>query len=200
MTARDVQPAPHWPLSRCSTMLADMNDPIRLPANARPPDAVTSPVNAEPIAALRLATEADLGDLLRWRNDPETRHFRNDPRLIEPDEHAAWLERRQRSESRVYIYAHAGRPVGNITLDVSAQRLRTGLDHCSGMARARHWQSDGYGSHQDDTPRSAPMVQDARRQYRVITVSRIMWISPARKRRRDAILGVTTCRVEMSKR
>ncbi len=76
-------------------------------------------VTAIPVAALRLATEADLSELLRWRNDPETRHFRNDPRLIEPAEHAAWLKKRQRSESRVYIYEYAGQPAGNITLDVS---------------------------------------------------------------------------------
>jgi RimJ/RimL family protein N-acetyltransferase len=120
-------------------MLAEMNDPIRLTGDAKPPDAVTSPVNAEPIAALRLATEADLGELLRWRNDPETRHFRNDPRVIEPDEHAAWLERRQRSESRVYIYEYAGRPAGNITLDVSARGCELG------WIIAPEWRGHGIG-------------------------------------------------------
>jgi UDP-2,4-diacetamido-2,4,6-trideoxy-beta-L-altropyranose hydrolase len=107
--------------------------------NAKAPSAVTPPVNAEPIAALRLATEADLGELLRWRNDPETRHFRNDPRLIEPGEHAAWFERRQRSESRVYIYEYAGQPVGNITLDVFERGCELG------WIIAPEWRGRGVG-------------------------------------------------------
>jgi UDP-2,4-diacetamido-2,4,6-trideoxy-beta-L-altropyranose hydrolase len=108
-------------------------------ANAKAPSAASSPVNAEPIVALRLATEADLAELLRWRNDPETRHFRNDSRLIEPDEHTAWLERRQRSESRVHICEYAGQPVGNITLDVSARGCELG------WIIAPEWRGRGIG-------------------------------------------------------
>jgi RimJ/RimL family protein N-acetyltransferase len=116
-----------------------LNGRIRMTTNAKAPSAVSSLVNDEQVSALRLATEADLGELLRWRNDPETRHFRNDPRLIEPDEHAAWLERRQRSESRVYICEYAGQPVGNITLDVSARGCELG------WIIAPEWRGHGIG-------------------------------------------------------
>lgn len=88
---------------------------------------------------LRLASEADLGELLRWRNDRETRHFRNDPRPVDPDEHAAWLKRRQQSESRVYIFEYAGQPVGNITLDVSARGYELG------WIIAPEWRGRGIG-------------------------------------------------------
>ena len=115
-----------------------LNGRIRMATNAKAPSAVNSLVNDEP-SALRLATEADLGELLRWRNDPETRHFRDDPRLIEPDEHAVWLERRQRSESRVYVCEYAGRPVGNITLDVSARGCELG------WIIAPEWRGRGIG-------------------------------------------------------
>jgi RimJ/RimL family protein N-acetyltransferase len=92
----------------------------------RSPEIVATPGDTDQVPALRLATEADLSELLRWRNDPKTRHFRNDPRLIKSDEHAAWLKRRQQSESRVYIYEYAGQPVGNITLDVSERGYELG--------------------------------------------------------------------------
>jgi RimJ/RimL family protein N-acetyltransferase len=94
---------------------------------------------ANPVPALRLATEADLSELLRWRNDPETRRFRNDPRLIEPDEHAAWLKRRQQSHNRVYIYEYAGQPAGNITLDVSERGYELG------WIIAPEWRGRGIG-------------------------------------------------------
>src|SRR5262245_46010999 len=108
----------------------------RQPKVQRPAASLAS---ADPVPVLRLATEADLGELLRWRNDPETRHFRNDPRVIGPDEHAAWLKRRQQSESRVHIYEYAGQPAGNITLDVSARGYELG------WIIAPEWRGRGIG-------------------------------------------------------
>jgi RimJ/RimL family protein N-acetyltransferase len=83
---------------------------------------------------LRLATEADLPELLRWRNDPVTRFFRPDPRVIEADEHAAWLKRRQASESCVYVFEirRDGKtsftywPAGTLTLDVDGHECELG--------------------------------------------------------------------------
>ena len=74
---------------------------------------------------LRPATEGDATELLRWRNDPVTRHFRNDPRVVSHDEHIAWLTRRQVSDSKVYVF-DAPEPVGNITLNVDARGTEIG--------------------------------------------------------------------------
>jgi RimJ/RimL family protein N-acetyltransferase len=66
---------------------------------------------------LRFATDDDLSELLRWRNDPVTRFFRDDDRIIEPQEHMEWLHRRQKGPSCVYIFEHEEIPVGNVVLD-----------------------------------------------------------------------------------
>jgi RimJ/RimL family protein N-acetyltransferase len=76
--------------------------------------------------SLRLAVETDLPELLRWRNDEITRRFRNDDRLVQPDEHRAWFARRQASDSKIYIFEFDSIPRGNITLDVDEHGTEVG--------------------------------------------------------------------------
>lgn len=73
---------------------------------------------------LRLATTADLPIILKWRNDPTTRFYRNDSRVIEAEEHAVWFAARQSSLNQVFLFEARmtafteKEPVGQIVLDI----------------------------------------------------------------------------------
>lgn len=75
---------------------------------------------------IRQATLNDAKVLLEWRNDPVTRHFRNDPRIITIEEHLLWLKKRQSSDNKIYIFEDRGIAVGNICVDVSARGVELG--------------------------------------------------------------------------
>lgn len=75
---------------------------------------------------IRLAMDVDMQELLRWRNDEETRRYRDDPRMITPAEHALWFMRRQASDSNVWIAEIDGAPVGNVTLDMDERGIQLG--------------------------------------------------------------------------
>lgn len=91
--------------------------------------------------ALRLAGEVHAAELLRWRNDPETRLYRDDPKIIEPDEHLSWLRRRQASRSRVFIFFNECTPVGNVTIDTDDIKKRVEI----GWIVAPEWRRKGLG-------------------------------------------------------
>ena len=81
---------------------------------------------------LRLATTADLPLILKWRNDPTTRFYRNDSRMIEADEHADWFARRQASANKVFLFGARMtafsdlEPVGQIVLDIEEDGTEIG--------------------------------------------------------------------------
>lgn len=54
---------------------------------------------------LRPATAEDLDELLRWRNDPITRLYRNDDRIITEDEHKVWFEK---NKGNIFVYDNKG--------------------------------------------------------------------------------------------
>lgn len=78
---------------------------------------------------LRPAAPDDLDELLRWRNDPITRHYRNDDRIISPAEHADWFAT---NRSRLYIYDNKGQ----IKLDGAGE---------IGWIVAPQWRGQGVG-------------------------------------------------------
>ena len=81
---------------------------------------------------LRLATTADLPLILKWRNDPTTRFYRNDSRVIEASEHADWFAARQSSLNKVFLFEARmtafsdAEPVGQIVLDIDDHGTEVG--------------------------------------------------------------------------
>ena len=62
---------------------------------------------------LRTATDADVGDILRWRNQPANREVSITSHEITPAEHAAWWARtRVDPARRVLIYEREGAGAG----------------------------------------------------------------------------------------
>jgi len=66
---------------------------------------------------LRPATSDDAAELLRWRNDAQTRAMSVARGPVEPSQHAAWLAAALRSADRRLYVAEDGGPVGQIRLD-----------------------------------------------------------------------------------
>ncbi len=78
---------------------------------------------------LRPIGEADLAQILEWRNSPEVRVFMYTSREISQAEHGAWFERLQHDASRrTWIFEADGEPMGVVNL--------TRIDAASGEA---HW-------------------------------------------------------------
>lgn len=79
---------------------------------------------------LRPATDADLDDLLAWRNHPEVRAVSLTRHEITPDEHRAWWQRTAADPSRqVLVYVRNDVPSGVVTffdLDDELSSTRTG--------------------------------------------------------------------------
>ena len=74
---------------------------------------------------LRPATTSDLPEILRWRNDPVTRYFRPDPKIIEPEEHEKWFANLA-PDSVLYIYEHGGYPAGQVKYDFGEGEVEVG--------------------------------------------------------------------------
>lgn len=71
--------------------------------------------------SLRPARDRDSGDLLRWRNDPQTVRFSRTPRAVEPQEHQQWWEaRRHDAGTRTWIGEIGGLSAGFVRIDVHA--------------------------------------------------------------------------------
>jgi RimJ/RimL family protein N-acetyltransferase len=67
---------------------------------------------------LRAATFEDSADLLRWRNDPETRRQSFETRAIEAAEHERWLRAVLADDGRLLLIAEeGGAAVGQLRLD-----------------------------------------------------------------------------------
>lgn len=64
--------------------------------------------------SLRLATEEDKDELLRWRNDPITRYYRDEPRVLNNEEHLEWFNK---NKDNIYVYEDSGVIKGQIKLD-----------------------------------------------------------------------------------
>ena len=72
---------------------------------------------------LRVAGPRDSGDLLAWRNDPETRANSRNTDTIARDSHEAWLERVLADpDRRIWVAEADGRKLGTVSA------ARTGPD------------------------------------------------------------------------
>jgi RimJ/RimL family protein N-acetyltransferase len=69
---------------------------------------------------VRPAAASDARRLWKWSNDPETRMWSFTPRMIERDEHLAWLDGvlGDPAHGRLYIVLDKGVPVGQVRFDV----------------------------------------------------------------------------------
>lgn len=82
----------------------------------------------ETIISLRTATEADMADLLAWRNHPETRgaSFNTDP--ITPESHEAWFKRKLASpETLIYIAMSETEKLGTIRFEDNGETIKTSV-------------------------------------------------------------------------
>lgn len=65
---------------------------------------------------LRPATDADLDDMLSWRNQDTNREVSIRPHVILPDEHRAWWERVKADPTReVHVFVAGDRPLGVVS-------------------------------------------------------------------------------------
>ncbi|PTB18082.1 UDP-4-amino-4,6-dideoxy-N-acetyl-beta-L-altrosamine N-acetyltransferase [Trinickia symbiotica] len=79
--------------------------------------------------SLRLLREADLEQVLAWRNTPEVRAVMYTSREIDWAEHAAWFERLQRDRSRcTCVFMADGEPMGVVN-----------FTHIDTMIGEAHW-------------------------------------------------------------
>lgn len=78
--------------------------------------------------SLRTATEADMADLLAWRNHPETREasFNTDP--ITPEAHEAWFQRKTASPDTVIYIAMSGKDkLGTVRFEDDGETIKTSV-------------------------------------------------------------------------
>lgn len=76
----------------------------------------------------RLATEADMQDLLDWRNDPQTRRMSFDGEPVASSDHEAWFRRSLSSRYRVIVIGiHRGQKVGMVRFDREARIAVVGI-------------------------------------------------------------------------
>ncbi|MGH8491025.1 MAG: GNAT family N-acetyltransferase [Gammaproteobacteria bacterium] len=67
---------------------------------------------------LRLANTADAADLLRWRNDDDTRKFSLHREVVTWSAHLDWLSRVLRDDNtELYVAETAGLPAGTVRID-----------------------------------------------------------------------------------
>ena len=68
---------------------------------------------------LRPATQRDSGDLLRWRNEADTRRFSRVPDPVDPADHERWLtDRLDDPATRLLVAEIETEPIGQIRIDV----------------------------------------------------------------------------------
>lgn len=71
---------------------------------------------------LRRAGTDDSDLLLRWRNDPLTRHFSRNSEYIRVEEHRKWFSASFENPNRqIYIAEAGGMPVGTVRADFDGQ-------------------------------------------------------------------------------
>lgn len=78
--------------------------------------------------SLRTATEADMADLLAWRNHPDTRgaSFNTDP--IAPETHEAWFKKKLASADTVIYIAISGTDkIGTIRFEDNGETIKTSV-------------------------------------------------------------------------
>ncbi|MGO9994189.1 MAG: GNAT family N-acetyltransferase [Steroidobacteraceae bacterium] len=69
---------------------------------------------------LRRATLQDWALLLDWRNDPITREASHQARLVQPDEHIAWLTDILNDQAReLYLAEESGQVVGSVRAELT---------------------------------------------------------------------------------
>ena len=84
---------------------------------------------------LRAATDADVEQMLAWRNQPANREVSNNQHVIGLEEHLAWWERaKQDPTRRDLVFEYDGRPLGVVNffdIDEDAASASWGfyLDH-----------------------------------------------------------------------
>lgn len=82
----------------------------------------------EKMISLRTATEADMADLLAWRNHPDTRgaSFNTDP--ITPEGHEAWFRKKLAStETVIYIAMSETDKLGTIRFEDNGETIKTSI-------------------------------------------------------------------------
>ncbi len=77
----------------------------------------------------RLATSLDAPDLLRWKNDPETREFSISTHdEITEERHAIWMKAMLENPNvRTYIIESNGYPCGDIRVEVHAHYIEIAI-------------------------------------------------------------------------
>lgn len=82
-------------------------DDTRLVANAE-----------EPALGLRLATEADIGIVFKWRNDPRIANLGVDGAFVSWEEHQHWFDETLRRDKRILLVVEVdGQPAGVVRYD-----------------------------------------------------------------------------------
>lgn len=77
----------------------------------------------------RLATNNDLLDLFRWRNDAQTREMSFSQELLTMAEHEAWFRRSLANEDRVIVIGiEEGRKVGMVRYDRQEQKALVSIN------------------------------------------------------------------------
>lgn len=77
---------------------------------------------------LRTATEADMADLLEWRNHPETRGASFNTEMIMPEAHEAWFKRKLASTDTVIYIAVSGKDkLGTVRFEDDGETIKTSV-------------------------------------------------------------------------
>lgn len=78
--------------------------------------------------SLRTATEADMTDLLAWRNHPETREASFNKDMITPEAHEAWFRRKLASpETLIYIAFSGNDKLGTVRFEDGGETIKTSI-------------------------------------------------------------------------
>lgn len=78
--------------------------------------------------SLRTATEADMADLLEWRNHPETRKASFNMDAIAPEAHEAWFKRKIASpETLIYIAISGKDKLGTVRFEDDGETIKTSV-------------------------------------------------------------------------
>ncbi len=82
----------------------------------------------EKTISLRTATEADMADLLEWRNHPDTRKSSFNTDIITPEAHEAWFKRKSASaDTLIYIAMSGTDKLGTIRFEDNGEAIKTSV-------------------------------------------------------------------------